>query len=255
MRQYKNTLLRSAIASAAQHCAREEVVHFSQADLSMATKTNTASRSEFIRTDSSDPDSKAIFKFDADPSRPGMTQITLPERSTWTPGLHWHEQHVEHFKVVKGRVLISLDGVVKLVTPDDGPQRVERSVIHEFMRADHSKVASEKDSGDVITEEWTDPDDGVKHVFFRNIFSTLEDAGKYWKSWTFLQALYVAAHSDDWVQVVPGRLSWVATHVMYAAVRGVGDMLGLKPWQEEYTPKELRSVAKSLESRKRSKTE
>ena len=221
----------------------------------MATKTNTASRNEFTRTHSSDPHFNAIFKFDADPSRPGMTQIILPPKSTWTPGPHWHEQHTEYFRVIKGRVLIRLDGVLKLVAPGDGAQRVDRFVVHEFMRADCNKPASEKDSGEVITEEWTDPDDGVKHVFFRNIFSTLEDSEMYWKSWTYLQALYVAAHSDDWVQLVPGRLSWASTHAMYAAVRGVGRVLGLKPWQEEYTPVELRSVAKGLEGLKISKAD
>ncbi|KAK5946121.1 hypothetical protein PMZ80_000261 [Knufia obscura] len=219
----------------------------------MGSKTNTASRNEFVSRDDSDPNYNAVFRFDTDPSRPGMTQITLPEKSTWTPGLHWHEQHIEYFKVVKGRVLIRLDGVLKLVTPDDGPQRVDRFVVHEFMRADYSKPVDEKDPGEVVTEEWTDPADGVKHVFFRNLFGILEDSKAYWKSWTYLQAAYVAAHCDDWRQVVPGRLSWASTHAIYAAVRGVGGVLGLKLWQEEYTPEELRSVARGLESVKRSK--
>jgi len=221
----------------------------------MASKTYTASRNEFIRTDSSNPETIAIFKFDIDPSRPGMTQITLPERSTWTPGMHWHEQHVEYFRVVKGRVLIKLDGLTKLVTPADGPQKVERFVVHEFMRADCDKPANDKEPGEVITEEWTDPSDGVKHVFFRNIFSTLEDAEKFWRSWTYLQALYVAAHSDDWVQVVPGRFAWMATHTLYFGVRGVGRLIGLRPWYQEYTPENLWSAARGLEDLKRSKAE
>lgn len=241
----RNQLLR---VTPHDHCLQYLLTEvYPTADKEMTTKTNTALRNEFTRSDSSDPNFNAIFKFDADPSRHGMTQITLPERSTWTPGLHWHEQHIEYFKVLKGQVLIRLDGVSKLVTPEDGPQRVDRFVVHEFMRADRSKQDAEKDPGEVVTEEWTDPEDGVKHVFFRNIFSTLEDSERYWKSWTYLQALYVAAHSDDWVQVVPGRVSWAATHTLYAAVRGVGGLLGLQPWQEEYTPQDLRTVARGLQ--------
>jgi len=221
----------------------------------MATKSNTASRNEFLRTDTSNPNFNAIFKFNTDPTRPGMTQITLPENSTWTPGLHWHERHVEYFRVVKGAVLVRSNGVLKLVTPEDGDHRIEKLVVHEFMRADSSKPASEKDSGEVITEEWTDPDDGIKALFFRNIFSTLEDSERYWKRWTYLQAIYTAAHSDDWVQVVPGRLSWASTHALYVFVRGIGGLAGLKPWQEEYTPESLRGAARALEDLERTKVD
>ena len=209
----------------------------------MTTKTITTSRTRFNRTDSLNPTFNAVFSFDADPERPGMTQIVLPEQSTWTPGLHWHEQHTEYFKVIKGRVLIRLNGATKIIGPEDGPQIVEKFVVHEFMRADVGKPKDEQDAGEVITEEWTDPNDGIKHVFFRNIFSTLEDSEKYWKSWTMLQALFVAAHSDDYVQVVSGRLSYTVTHALYSGVRGVGALLGLSWWQKEYTPENLRSAA------------
>lgn len=214
----------------------------------MATKsqkTNTTKQTVFERTafDPSDIHNIATFTFETDPDRPGITQITLPEKSTWSPGPHWHETHVEYFRVLQGRVLIKLGDRSRIVTPQDGAVVVEKYLIHDFMRADKDLPNDQKDSGDVITEEWTDPADGVKHVFFRNIFSTLQDSG-YWGRLTFIQALYIAASYDDYIVFVPGRASYVVTHLMYSSIRFFGPLLGLQPWIEEYTPADLRSVAR-----------
>ncbi|KAK4917341.1 hypothetical protein LTR66_016949, partial [Elasticomyces elasticus] len=139
------------------------------------------------------PNKQACFHLQDDPNRPGLTRITLPPGSTYTPGPHWHEQYIEHFKVLEGRVLVRLDGYSKIVTATDPSQQVDKFVIHEFMRADMDATSDQKDDGDVVIEEWTDPADGTKHVMFRNLFSTLEDAEKYWKSWMMLQALRTCA--------------------------------------------------------------
>jgi len=58
--------------------------------------------------------------------------------------LHWYEQHIEHFNVVEDRVLVSPDSVAKLLTPGGFLQRREKSGIHEFMRADRDRAASDK---------------------------------------------------------------------------------------------------------------
>lgn len=207
-------------------------------------KTNTTQQKVFERTafDPADLNNCAIFTFGTDSSRPGITQITLPEKSTWTPGPHWHETHIEYFRVLQGRVLIKLGDKTRIVTREDGNVIVQKYLVHEFMRADRDLPGDQKDSGDVVTEEWTDPADGIKHVFFRNIFSTLQDSG-YWGRLTFAQALYVAASHDDFIVFVPGRVSYAVTHLMYGSIRLLGPMLGLKPWVEEYTPLELRGVA------------
>lgn len=220
----------------------------------MASKTNTFAQQVFHRNDPQDPLKNAIFRFDSDATRPEVTEITLPKKSTWSPGLHWHERHTEYFKVTKGRVVLKLDGVLKTVTPTDERQRVDKFVVHDFWRADRDLPDHEKDPDDVITEEWTDPADGVKHVFFRNIFSTLQDSEKYWGRWTYIQALLVAATYDDFIEVVPGRLSYTATHLLYASMRlfgrTFGGMFGLRPWHEEYTPVSLRAVASGAKDSK-----
>lgn len=214
--------------------------------------TNTTRQDIFRRTDSKDDRFVGIFQLNLDSSRPDIVRITLPEKSTFTVGAHWHEFHTEYFRVVKGRLAVKRDGVVEVVTPDDGPQCVDRFVVHDFWRADRYLPEEDKDTGDVITEEWTDPKDGIKQVFFRNVFSVLQDAEKYWGWWTYLQALTVISTYDEFLDILPGRLSYTTTHILYAGVRAITPLIGLSPWHEEYTPTGLREAAMSM---KRSKSD
>lgn len=216
----------------------------------MASITDTTTQNIFRRTDSKDVRFIGIFEFDSDPSRPEITRITLPEKSTFSAGSHWHEQHTEYFKVIQGRISIKHDGVVKVITPDDGPQRVDRFVVHDFCRADKYLPDEEKDTGDVIAEEWTDPEDGIKELFFRNVFSTLQDAEKYWGRWTYMQLLTVLTASDEFIDIVPGRFSYVATHILYSGVQLVAPLMGFRSWREEYTPASLRNSATGTKSSK-----
>ncbi|KAJ9662155.1 hypothetical protein H2198_001506 [Neophaeococcomyces mojaviensis] len=209
----------------------------------MARPTNTTTQTVFERTDPSSATNNAIFELQSDPARPGLTRITLPANSTWTPGPHWHERHTEFFKVIRGKVIIKLDGLVKVIGPEDGTQRVDRFVVHEFMRADRNQPEDKKDAGDVITEEWTDPADGSKHVFFRNIFSTLQDSDRYWKSWTSLQIIVTCAEYDNFDVILPGMFQYAMTYTLFSTVRVLGRVLRLRPWYEEYTPEGLRSAA------------
>lgn len=209
----------------------------------MSTRTNTTAQQVFHRRDSNNVHHHAIFQFNSDASRPRATRITLPEKSTWSPGPHWHEQHTEYFQVIQGRVSFTINGVSTIVAPEDGVQRVDRFVVHTFCRADKDLHGQDKDVGDVVTEEWTDPADGVKHVFFRNVFSTLQDSNTYWGHWTTLQVLLVAASYDDFIDILPGKFSYATTHLFYGSVQLLGRLLGLRSWHEEYTPVELREVA------------
>lgn len=209
----------------------------------MVKLTDTTAKNVFERKDASSPHNYALFELQTDPSRPGLTRITLPYKSIWTPGPHWHEKYTEFFRVLKGKVIVKLNGVAKTVGPDDGPQRVDKFVIHEFMRADIDKPDDEKDAGDVVTEEWTDPSDGAKHVFFRNIFSRLEEPDQGWMPWIFLQVLFMVVHNDNFIVFVPGRLTFIFTHAVYSVINVVGRICGFRKWHKEYTPKNLRQVA------------
>lgn len=100
-----------------------------------------------------------------DLAKPDEVTITLPVGSTWSSGLHWHENHVEYLRVVKGSVRVTLGSQERIVAAgDDGTEvRVDRNVWHEWRRA-------EQDGGeDVVVVERTDPEDGEKAVFFWNL--------------------------------------------------------------------------------------
>lgn len=66
-----------------------------------------------------------------------------------------HERYTEYIQVLRGRIIVVLNGRSKVITAEDGPQVVEKFVVHEWMRADRGSDA--KDEGEVIVEEWTDP--------------------------------------------------------------------------------------------------
>ena len=101
--------------------------------------------------------SLVTFEFDTDPSKPGLTRITLPEKSTWTPEPHWHDRYVEHFRVIQGRVLLKVEGQGRIITPENGVQTIQEREVHEFLRADWDQPEEGKEEGEVVVEEWTDP--------------------------------------------------------------------------------------------------
>jgi hypothetical protein len=192
------------------------------------------------------------FALDFDPARPYATRLTLPPRSIWTPFPHWHERYTEYVRCVSGRLLLRLDGVEKVVTPADGPQTINKFVVHEFMRADmhgHAAGAAEGDAEqDVVVEEWTDPADGVKQVFFRNLIGVLEDEA-YWGKWLGPQALLICSRYDNFNVLWGGWGKWAVTHAAFGIVEGVAKLAGLRPWYEEYTPVALRAVAEGTQKK------
>lgn len=98
-------------------------------------------------------------------AEPDHVTITLPVGSSWSSGLHWHEEHVEYLRVVKGTVRIVLGSHVLTVSAGDENTevRVDQNIWHEWRRADI-------DNGDeVVVVERTEPEDGQKAVFFWNL--------------------------------------------------------------------------------------
>ena len=86
-----------------------------------------------------------------------------------------------------------VSGVSRIYTARDGTAQIPRYARHEWMRFDrpahllsrgqreaqeayfreHGKKEIEEMQGeDLIAEEWTDPADGQKEMFFRNLFCT-----------------------------------------------------------------------------------
>lgn len=116
-----------------------------------------------------------------DLSETNQTTITLPPQSTWSSELHWHEQHTEYLRVVKGSVRVRLGLRTFTVSAPKAGQpdavvTVDTYVRHEWSRADRECPSSEKDEEDVVVIESTGPIDSEKHLFFWNINGTILEA-------------------------------------------------------------------------------
>ncbi|KAL9619934.1 MAG: hypothetical protein Q9160_005491 [Pyrenula sp. 1 TL-2023] len=191
------------------------------------------------------PAGRVTLSFPAPGKRQNITVASLPEKSSFTPGLHWHESYVEYLQVLKGRARITIGSVTREFSAEDGPQQIAKFVPHEFMRADALKPELEMDEGPVEVMEWTEPDDGLKRVFFYNLMSILNDAdGKVGLS-SGIQLLTTAAYLDSFVVMAPGPAGFYVTHAINKAGSWLGWLMGYKPWYEEYTPKQLRAIAAS----------
>jgi mannose-6-phosphate isomerase-like protein (cupin superfamily) len=88
------------------------------------------------------------------PLQPGRTINTIPRGSKWRPKPPWHARYAEFFAVKKGRALYKIDGVEKIVTPEDGVQTVKVGQVHDFIRADKGIKGDGSDPEDVVIEEW-----------------------------------------------------------------------------------------------------
>ncbi|KAH7329436.1 hypothetical protein B0I35DRAFT_420207 [Stachybotrys elegans] len=196
------------------------------------------------------PTEVAFFEF-VRPSSPenakGRRIITIPPGSTWSTGLHWHEEYTESVRVLKGRACITIDGSSRDYTAEDGVVTFPRLTIHGFGRAD-----SGRDSGDlqdVVLEEWVDPEDGFKLVFFYNILGALQECQGKPSLGDLLQLGTTLAYIDEYPVIplsMPFFLRRICTHVALAAIYITGRLSGYKPWVKEYTPMDLWDIAQEV---------
>ena len=180
--------------------------------------------------------------------------IRIPSFSSWSSGLHYHATHTEYLRVLSGAALvttISMTGrSTKPCTKADGPIRIDRFVIHEWGRA--------SDKGEeVVVQEWTDPADGAKEVFFRNLNSVILDVDRILegvlillpKDWLIeWQILVICAGMDNFPVFTQSLGAGVAMRIFGKIVLWLvaltGALFGLKPWYEDYTPERLRPSTK-----------
>lgn len=135
--------------------------------------------------------------------------------------------------------------ITKAYTPADDTIRIDRFVIHEWKRA---SVNGEE----VVVQEWTDPADGAKEVFFRNLNSAILDAdmervgvAKWIPAswWMELQILTICAGMDNYPILVEAWGTWMAMRtlmiVILKTVALLCSFMGFRAWYEEYTPARL----------------
>ncbi|KAH8669655.1 hypothetical protein BGZ60DRAFT_408005 [Tricladium varicosporioides] len=131
--------------------------------------TTTTNRTSFTRP----LPSSVTYTLPSTPFAFPVVTITIPPHSTWTSGLHFHAMHTEYLSVVKGTALVTLDGVTNTYTSSDGIITVPRYMKHEWQRGDKGNG---EDKDELVVKEWTDPEDGEKEIFFRNLNSAILDA-------------------------------------------------------------------------------
>ncbi|GAM85831.1 hypothetical protein ANO11243_038390 [Dothideomycetidae sp. 11243] len=165
--------------------------------------------------------------------------IHIPPGSDWTSGLHYHATHTEFLRVKSGQASVRLGSTTKIYTSSEGIIRVERGQWHEWKRA-------AADGEELVVEEWTDPADGQKELFFRNLNSVILDAGAsrpWWLVWVPVgwwiewQIMVICAGLDNFPVVegasASGRL---ATGLGEQVARLFGAVVGLRAIYPEYTP-------------------
>lgn len=99
-------------------------------------------------------------------------------------------------------------------------------------------------------KEWTDPADGQKEVFFRNLSSVILDCTKdgppseWWLTWQLFVVFwgldnYPVFVALAWLPFIGRMLEWALTHIVLFAAVLAGKLVGLKSAYGEYTPSKL----------------
>ena len=187
------------------------------------------------------------YEFSSGP-KAHVTTITVPPGSDWTSEPHWHLSHTEFLSVKNGTALVSLGSQTRSITPSDGSIVIERGTLHEWRR-------DPSDSSLLVVEEWTDPADGEKELFFRNLCSALLDMTSFpsrappptWLSvdwWILLQLFLIFREFDNYPLLYYGVTSRLATYLILRIAQIFGLILGLRGHYNEYTPEKARVKGK-----------
>ena len=170
--------------------------------------------------------------------------ITFPTGSKHGTGLHWHEMHAEYLSITQGLALVTLGDETLVVGPEDGVVTIPRYVKHDYRRAD--AVTDKARDVALIVKEWTEPADGEKQRFFRNVVGVIKDRkqGLLASVWTLCQLFVIFRGLDNYPVLLPmpkllgsaGRgVERIFTYGVLAIVAIFGWLLGLKVEYPEYT--------------------
>ncbi|KAI1342475.1 hypothetical protein F5Y15DRAFT_305369 [Xylariaceae sp. FL0016] len=198
----------------------------------MSQRTHTADQTVFTRP------APAAVTYDL--STPDQATIKLPPGSQWTSGPHWHSTHTEFLQVISGHAEVMLsDTTMPAVGSIDGVIIVPRGTIHEWRRSQTEGLHEE-----LVVKEWTDPKDGQKEVFFRNLNSIIIDAindgeGSRRLRWLDLELMNLFWRLDNWPLVLgtswPGWIHGIATRLMMLGSVALGKVVGCRGIYDEYT--------------------
>ena len=171
-----------------------------------------------------------------------IVTIKVPPHSSWTSGLHWHETHTEFLSILQGKALVTLGTSMRTYGPEDGLIRVDRFTVHEWKRP----LLVEDSNADVelVVQEWTEPADGGKEGFFRNLNSAILDAEiskpsvlsrmstGLWIDWQIMVICY--GHDNYPVFVRNEVLRRPVTHAWLLLVAMAGKVVALRASYKDY---------------------
>ena len=118
------------------------------------------------------------------------------------------------------------------------------------MRADNTEKGKSGKDMDLIVREWTEPSDGDKEIFFRNVLSSLMDRrDTLIGNFSMLLSIMVVAWAHDNYPVFwkgPGffgrqvqtRIMRTVTYSLMGPLALIGRIIGFKPDYPEYNPTE-----------------
>jgi quercetin dioxygenase-like cupin family protein len=186
--------------------------------------------------------------------------ITFPITSKIATGLHWHETHTEYLQIIQGVALVTLGDSTERYTAQSGVITIPRYTVHEYRRADSAASKAEREAGeeddgdgrdvDLIIKEWTDPADGEKAIFFRNVVGLILDrdpaAGTLQNLRTAWNLFVVFWEWDNFPRFVKMPRLWglgnsVERRVTWAILGTaalIGRWVGVRGAYEEYGTKE-----------------
>ncbi|CAH0050756.1 unnamed protein product [Clonostachys solani] len=168
-----------------------------------------------------------------------------------TTGLHWHEEKTEYLQVLQGQALVTVGDRTAVFGPDDGVITVPRFTLHEFGRADRVMEGADSREVDLRIMEWTEPSDGAKETFFRNMLGVIIDreAGILGNIKLLLSLFVVMQRYDNYPVFIKGptlfgktvqsSIRRTTTYVVRGGIALVGRLFGLKATYPEYTPASL----------------
>lgn len=195
--------------------------------------------------------------------------ISLPPGSTWSSGLHWHEGHTEYLKVVQGSIRVRVGTRTRIVSASatSHPEiRIDKFVSHEWQRA-------EPGGDEVRVLERSDPPDGEKTLFFRNLNGVMVSAPNMLDqhellsrcptvvaqvvqaAWVELKLMVIYAHLDNipvyldlpssWLRKEKmvsvqclAMMDWVLSHLILSMAALIGWIVGVQPVDRRFTPEE-----------------
>ncbi|CEJ59024.1 hypothetical protein PMG11_07661 [Penicillium brasilianum] len=170
-----------------------------------------------------------------DESDPDYERISAALHHPSGPPVHFHPFQNEYFRVEQGRMCVEIDGVLQILTPEDGEIMGRAGSIHRFY------IAPDSTEDMVIILSASDPglDYQLDRVFFENWYGLWHDYLVHEGKMDLIQLLCTYDGGDAYL--LPP--AWLPNHLRkfigyWGGVivgRWIGGLLGYKPFFKEYT--------------------